>query len=431
MRFGRRDERPKWDVILVPGYHNGRGSFLNTKMAPGRLFILALASIALIGPLAIHIFLPAIPAIKSAFHVSDALAQLTFSISLFGMALATLVYGSLADRHGRRPVLLSGLLLFLLGSVISATALTIEILLAGRLVQAIGAGCGLTLVRTIARDAFGPERLVQAIAYFTMFYTLGPMIAPVVGGVLTDAFGWRSIFVFGILSGGAIAAGAYLTIYETRPDRVPDQPRFSLWRSYAALFGNLRFTAFVLQTGFSTGVFMTLAAASSPLMQELLNRPATEFGLYFLLAPVGFFLGNMVSSRVGTRVSTETMVLVGSILSFSTVGLQCLLLGVGLLTPLTLFVPGFFITFAQGISLPYTQSGAMGTIPQLAGTAAGVGVFLQHFLGAAATQLYGFLADGTPRPMLIIMACSSVLSLAAGILPMLLSIVSASGRPPA
>ena len=388
--------------------------------APGRSFILALASIALIGPLAIHLFLPAIPAIKSGLGVSDALAQLAFSISLFAMAFATLVYGSLADAYGRRPVLLFGLVLFIIGSLISAAANTIEFLLIGRLVQAAGAGCGLTLVRTIARDAFGAERLVQAIAYFTMFYTLGPMLAPLIGGILVDTFGWRSIFVFALVAGGAIATGAFLAINETRPKARTDELRPNLLLSYGILFGDLRFTAFVLQTGFSTAAFMTLASASSSLMQELLHRPAAEYGLYFLLAPAGFFLGNFISSRVGRRISNETMVLTGSVLSFCTVAVQSTLLFYGLTNPLTLFIPGFFITFAQGIALPYAQSGAMGTIPQLAGTAAGIGVFLQHFFGAAAAQLYGVIADGSPVPMLIIMIISSVLSLFVGTVPTIL-----------
>src|SRR3984885_11663200 len=93
---------------------------------PGPLFALALASISLIGPLAVHLFMPVIPAVKAALDLSNSLAQLTFSISLFGMAVATLFYGSLSDRYGRRPVLLSGLALFLVGSAGSVAACTIR-----------------------------------------------------------------------------------------------------------------------------------------------------------------------------------------------------------------------------------------------------------------------------------------------------------------
>jgi DHA1 family bicyclomycin/chloramphenicol resistance-like MFS transporter len=156
---------------------------------PGPLFGLCLGAIAFLGPLAIHIYMPVIPAVKAAFGLSDALAQATFSIAVLGMGVATLAYGSLSDRHGRRPVLLSGLCLFLLGSVLSAVAVNVPMLIAGRVVQALGAGCGITLVRTIARDAYGAERLVKAIAYLTMFYTIGPMGAPIVGGLLVDLAG--------------------------------------------------------------------------------------------------------------------------------------------------------------------------------------------------------------------------------------------------
>ena len=179
---------------------------------PGPLFALALASISLIGPLAVHLFMPVIPAVKAALGLTEATAQLTFSIALFGMAFATLFYGSLSDRYGRRPVLLSGLALFLIGSAVSAAAASIVPLVFGRLLQAIGAGCGVTLGRAIAQDVYGRDRLVKAIAYLTMFYTIGPMISPIVGGILIDAFGWRSVFGFALLLGAVIALIAYVAV---------------------------------------------------------------------------------------------------------------------------------------------------------------------------------------------------------------------------
>jgi DHA1 family bicyclomycin/chloramphenicol resistance-like MFS transporter len=163
---------------------------------PGPTFALALGLVAFIAPLAVHLFFPVIPAVKVALGLSEAAAQFNFSIALFAMALATLAYGSLSDRYGRRPLLLSGLLLFLLGSAVSAVAPGATALALGRIVQAVGAGCSMTLVRTIARDAYRAEYLVRAIAYLTMFYTLGPMIAPLFGGVLIDTLGWRSVFGF-------------------------------------------------------------------------------------------------------------------------------------------------------------------------------------------------------------------------------------------
>src|SRR3954453_14990827 len=231
----------------------------STRQTPGRAFTISLALTALVTPLAVHLFFPVIPAVKKALGLTDAHAQLTFSIALFGMAFATLFYGSLSDRYGRRPVLLSGLALFLFGSAVSAIAETANALVLGRFVQAIGAGCALTLVRAIARDAYRAEQLVKAIAYLTMFGTLGPMISPIIGGVLTDTLGWRSVFGFALVAGGAITLTAYLAMYETHPFANREIGGESVARSYAVLFRRLRFNAFVLQSGFSTGAFMVMA----------------------------------------------------------------------------------------------------------------------------------------------------------------------------
>ena len=395
---------------------------------PGPLFGLCLGAIAFLGPLAIHIYMPVIPAVKAAFGLSDALAQATFTVAVLGMGVATLAYGSLSDRHGRRPVLLSGLCLFLLGSVLSAVAVNVPMLVAGRVVQALGAGCGITLVRTIARDAYGVERLVKAIAYLTMFYTIGPMISPVVGGLLVDTLGWRAVFGFSVVAAAAITVSVWLVIYETRPAGETG-PHGKVLRSYVELLAQPRFVALVLQTGFATGTFLIVATASSTLMKELLARPATEFGLYFMLLPLGFMCGTMISSRLGNRAPTETMVLVGSLVCLAAVAVQAALLMSLPPAPLMFFIPGAFVTMAQGIALPYAQAGAMGTIPRLAGTAAGIGVFMQNFWAAISTQAYGLLADGTPRPMIVMAVLCAVLTLVFGAIPHLLSRKTAPSIP--
>ena len=387
--------------------------------APGPLFALALASISLIGPLALHLFIPAIPAVKASLGLSHALAQLTFSIAVLSMAFSTPVYGSLSDHYGRRPVLLSGLCLFLIGSAISAAANSVFTLLLGRLVQAVGAGCGMTLARVIAQDVYGPTHIVKAIAYLTMFYTVGPMISPIIGGTLIDAYGWRSVFGFALVLGGIIAISAYLALFESRPPTQANRIGGNILRNYLELFRHLRFTAFVLQSGFCTSSFLVAATAASSLMKEMLDRPCSEFGIYFLLFPFGLLSGNFISSRIADRIAKETMVLAGSLLSLAAVTAQSSLLLSGHVTPLSLFVPGFFITMAQGISLSYAQAGAMATDSALAGAAAGIGVFVQNFCGAAFTQLYGMLADGTPVPLIETTAISASLGLIVGLIPFL------------
>jgi len=384
-----------------------------TERPPGVAFAIVLGAITLIGPLTIHLFLPAMPDVKREFATSDAMVQLSFSIVLVTMAVVTPIYGGLSDRYGRRPVLLAGFLLFLIGSLISATAPTLPMLLVGRLIQAIGAGCGTTMARAIARDAYGPAALVTAIAYLTMAYTLGPMIAPPIGGLLIDAFGWRSEFWFAFAAGTMILVAVFFIVRETHTKETRIATAGSIFRHYAILMSDRRFLAFVTQSGFMSVSFFAIAAAAPFLMKDLLGRSASEFGLYFTCFPIGYCLGNFVSSRLSGRVGVEKMVLVGSVLCFVMALVQAGYILAGHLSPAILFVPGGLMSFAQGLSLPNAQAGAIRVQPSLAGTAAGLGVFVQMFLSAIAAQSYGLLADGTPMPMIAICVLGAFLAVIA------------------
>jgi DHA1 family bicyclomycin/chloramphenicol resistance-like MFS transporter len=394
---------------------------------PLRALDAVLAALALLGPFAIHLFFPVIPVVKVDFELSDALAQLTFSIGVFGMAFSTLAYGNFADRYGRRPVLLIGLALFFAGSVISALAGSFASLLAGRLVQSIGAGCGITLARAIARDVYGASGLVKAIAYLTMFFALGGLLAPGVGGFLVDQGGWRSVFLFASGVGLAIAVAAYFIVPETGT-RTAAGSSTSMIASFLELLRQPRFCALVIHTGCSTGTFLIVATASASLMKELLHRPATEFGLYFAMVPTGFVIGTLISSRVGNRASVERMILIGAFVALIAVCVQSSLLLSGYISPLVLFLPGSFMTMAQGLSLPFAQSGAMATVPRLAGTAAGVGVFAQNFCGAGFAQIYGMMADGSPVPMMEMTAVTVGLGLISAAVPTFIARSKAKNR---
>ena len=382
---------------------------------PGAAFAASLGAITLIGPLAIHLFLPAMPEVKAHFGASDALIQLTFSVTLFTMAMVTPAYGTLSDRLGRRPVLLAGLALFILGSALSAGASTIAVLIAGRVIQAAGAGCGLTLTRAIARDAYGPDALVKVIAYLTIAYALGPMIAPPLGGLFIDAFGWRTIFWFALITGAVITVAAWAILHETRGRNERDNQGRGIMSSYGALLRDRAFLGFVLQSGFMSFAFFAIASASPFLFTGLLGRSATEYGFNFMFLPIGYCCGNVIASRLSGRVAIEKMVLLGSLICLTAAVTQAVLIVVGGLSAAVLFMPGIAVTFAQGLSLPNAQAGALRIRPSLAGTAAGLGVFVQLLLSAVSAELYGVFADGSPFPM-IGLACAgaALASMSAG-----------------
>jgi DHA1 family bicyclomycin/chloramphenicol resistance-like MFS transporter len=234
--------------------------------------------------------------------------------------------------------------------------------------------------------------------------------------VLVDQIGWRAVFGLASIAGCLMLVGAHFIVPRTAP--VSDaKGRLSVTSGFLELLSKPRFCALIVQTACSTGTFMVLATASSMLMKETLHRPATEFGLYFAMVPVGFVTGSLVSSHIGNRASVEQMILIAASIAVGATATQSTLLLTGYLTPLVLFIPGTFITLAQGLSLPFAQAGAMATIPRLAGTAAGIGVFAQNFFGAGFAQLYGFMADGTAVPMVKIMAITVGLGFIAAAVP--------------
>lgn len=379
--------------------------------------------VTFVGPLSLHMFFPAVPKLGGAFGVDEAVAQLTVSLPLLVMGLLTLVYGSLSDRLGRRKVLLSGLALFTAGGILVAVADSILLLLIGRFVQAAGGACGLALARAIARDVYGADRLVKAIAYLTMAYALGPMVAVPIGGHLVHLFGWRSVVYVGAAAGAVLILLAFTAIRETNPpEKRGHAPgvQTSLLRDYFILFGNMRFTAYVVQAGASSGAFFVMATGASFLTIDYLKLPASVFGLYFPLFPLGYLSGNFVASRLSGRVSVDIMVLTSAILVAVAVGGQALIFQVEV-TPLTVFLPGMLATFAGGLGLSFAQAGAMNLAGRRTGTAAGIGVFLQMMCGAAFTQLYGLLADGTPGPFVATTLLVGALGLSMGVIPTLMN----------
>ena len=320
---------------------------------PRWYFFIALVSITFIGPLSLHLFIPAMPAVKEDFGVSTGMAQLTMSLAMLSMAFFTVAYGGLSDRFGRKRVLLAGLVLFTCGAAACMVAANMPMLLAGRILQGAGAGCGVVLARAIARDIYGQDRVAQVIAYLTAAYVLGPMLAPPIGGQLTAVFGWRALFVLASVVGLVVILAVIFCVPETRA-RSAALPH-SVFAGY----------------------------------KSLLRRPRF----------VGFMAGSFISGRIGANRSIEFMTTLGGVIGVANGALLVGWLYFGGLSIAALYIPGMFVSLAQGLSMPYAQAGAMGVDTELAGSAAGAVVFSQLFWPAALQQLTGLLADGTWVPM--------------------------------
>jgi DHA1 family bicyclomycin/chloramphenicol resistance-like MFS transporter len=370
---------------------------MTTSFRPRWYFFIALISITFIGPLSLHLFIPAMSPVKEEFGVSTGMAQLTMSLAMLSMAFFTVAYGGLSDRFGRKRVLLGGLVLFTCGASACMVAANMPMLLAGRILQGAGAGCGVVLARAIARDVYGQDRIAQVIAYLTAVYVLGPMLAPPIGGQLTALLGWRALFVLASAVGLLVILAVIFGVPETRAQSAA-LPR-GVFAGYKSLLRRPRFVGFMLQPGLLSAAFYTQATAASFLAAEQLGADAAKIGLWFFAFPIGFMSGSFISGRIGAKRSIEFMTILGGMIGVANGALLVGWLYFDGISMAALYIPGTFVSLAQGLSMPYAQAGAMAVDSELAGSASGAVVFSQFFWPAALQQLTGLLADGTWVPM--------------------------------
>jgi DHA1 family bicyclomycin/chloramphenicol resistance-like MFS transporter len=376
-------------------------------------FVGLLAASAALGPLSMQIFLPSLPAIQESFAVSPGTAQMTLSVSMIAIALSTLAYGPLSDRYGRRPVMLVGLLIFVAGTLICILAPTIWVLIAGRIVQAAGGAVGMVLSRAIVRDIYGPAEAAKVIATLTMVMVSAPMVAPAIGGVLQDLFDWRSTFVFAGIVSLIVFALIIRDLEETNRSQIPFAGVADMVRGFGRLFKSPAYCGYAFHGAFSSMVFFSFISAAPYVMVNVMGRPPTEYGLYFILVTFGFMCGNFVTSRLSVQLGINRLIVIGSLTAVVGLVIAFGFVLQGILTPITLFLPVMITIFGNGMAMPNTQAGAINVFPQMAGTASGLSGFLQMAVAAAASQTVAIFHDGTAFPMLYFMAAGVILSILA------------------
>jgi len=378
-----------------------------------RLFLVTLVAATALGPLAMQIFLPSLPLIQSDLGVSAATAQLVLSLSMVAISFSLLVYGPLSDRFGRRPLLILGLTLFLVGSLVGAIAPNIAILVAGRTIQAVGGAAPLVLTRTIIRDIYGRERAASMIAYVTTAMVIAPMLAPAIGGIISDHFGWRANFAFVGLAGILVISLVVARLPETHDERASFAGVRNMIVVFAQLLRTPEFRGFALQSSFAVATFFSFAAAAPYVVIVVMDRPASIYGVFFVVISLAFMLGNFVAGRISERVGVERMVLLGSGLAVAGTLLSLVCLLTFGWVPWSLFGPIILLGLGNGMSLPNAIAGALSVDPRVAGTASGLAGFLQMLIAALFAQLAGMWQNGTPYPMIGFMIAAATLSLAA------------------
>lgn len=364
-----------------------------------------------VSALNMNMILPSLPSLSLHYGTEYAVMALAVSAYLALTAVLQIFIGPLSDRYGRRPVLIGCFAIFLAATIGCILAPGVESFLAFRMLGAVIASA-FVLSRAIVRDMVEPDQAASLIGYVTMGMSLAPMIGPMIGGFLDQAFGWQSVFAFTLVLGAAVAALVWADLGET--NRSPSASFAAQFRAYPELFRSRRFWAYSLTAAFASGAFFAFLGGGPRVASEVLGMRPAELGFYFGFIALGYMLGNFLSGRYASRVGLNRMMLVGGIVG--TVGMfaTLALLASGRVTPLGFFGTIMFVGIGNGLLLPSANAGIVSVRPALAGSASGLGGSLMIGGGAALAVLAGvLLGPGTGAwPLVWLMLGCSLLSVA-------------------
>lgn len=369
------------------------------------LWLLALITFS--GTLGMHIFIPALPFAASDLGAGIGEMQLTISLYILGLAFGQLVYGPLSDRFGRRPTLMVGLSIYVVAGLVSAVVPDAHSLIAARLFQALGGCAGMVLGRAIVRDTSTADGSARRLALLGLVVSIGPGLAPVVGGALASTLGWRSIFYFL----GAMGVASLVCSWRLLPEtgRVGAHTNAAtLMRHYGQLLRSPAFLGYAFGGGCTTTAGYAFISAAPFIFVNELHRPAYEVGLYLGSLVVGGTLGVGLASRLIGSVPIQLLLVRASACGVVS---TLVFLGAVLLHQVSIasvMVPLFVYMFCSAMGSPASVTLAISVNTRVIGSASGLYGFIQMLVGAVCTALVGLGRDPALSAA-IILAVSGVL----------------------
>ncbi|RTZ16734.1 Bcr/CflA family multidrug efflux MFS transporter [Vibrio aquaticus] len=378
----------------------------------GFLLFLVLGAIGALTPLAIDMYLPAMPTIARDLGVTEGAVQITLTAYTAGFAIGQLIHGPLADSYGRRPVLILGVFFFGIASIVSATTTGIEALTWVRTAQGFAGAAAAVIIQAVVRDMFDREDFARAMSFVTLVITIAPLIAPMIGGYVAVWFGWRAIFWILAAFSVVVIALVLWKIPETlsEENKQPLRVRTTL-QNYMRLFKNPVAMGLIFSGAFSfAGMFAFLTAGSFVYIDIYGVRP-DQFGYLFALNIVAMIVMTSINGRLVKKVGSHTMLRFGLAVQ--------LVAGIGLfvtwLLDAGLWGTVVFVVMFIG-TLSTIGSNSMGLLlssyPSMAGTASSLAGTLRFGTGSIIGAVVAFLPGGVTWPMVIVMSACSIVSAA-------------------
>jgi DHA1 family bicyclomycin/chloramphenicol resistance-like MFS transporter len=398
-------------------------------MAIPASMLAVLGALSAFGPLSTDMYLPGLPAMARDLHTTESSAQLTLSACLIGLAIGQLFAGPFSDALGRRRPLLIGLAAFAVASALCGISPNLGLLLALRFVQGLAGAAGIAIARAIVRDQTQGLAAARAYALLMVVTSLGPIFAPVAGGLLLHVTNWRGIFVTLSIIGLLMLASAAALVPETLPRQSRHRGGLTATRAaFGVLVRDRRYVTSVFAGAFSTAALLAWISGSPFVLEHIHHLSPQLFSIAFATNGAGILIARQIAAHFIARAGPAAVMRAGqSCQAAGALGALCFTLLDPALLPLLVCV--FVAVSSVGAIMPMATALAMNDHPEHAGSASGLLGFTQFTLGSAVAPLVGIAGVGSALPMTLTMSVCALGSATAGLALRALSGTSAGSAP--
>ncbi|WP_265291425.1 multidrug effflux MFS transporter [Streptomyces sp. SHP 1-2] len=395
-RTGRGTGGPK--APGAPGKRGARGA--------GLFLTFLLGGLTATPPLAMDMYLPALPEVTRSLHAPAATVQLTLTACLAGMALGQLVIGPMSDKWGRRRPLLTGIALYVLATALCVVAPTAGLLIAFRLAQGLAGAAAIVIARAVVRDLYDGVAMARFFSTLMLVSGAAPVVAPLIGGQILRVADWRGVFV--VLTAVGVLLGAL--VWARLPETLPPAERHAggvgdALRAMRGLLADRAFTGYMLAGGFAFATLFAYIAASPFVVQEIYGASPQTFSLLFGANSVGLIIVGQINGKLLVGRVRLDRVLVAGLLVVIAAAAVLLLMALGVFGDVGLVpvaVALFVLMSAMGLALPNTQALALMRVERAAGSASALLGTSSFLIGALASPLVGIAGEDTAVPMALV-----------------------------
>lgn len=375
---------------------------------PTMLFIIVMGALSAFGPLAIDMYLPALPTVKEELQATTSATQLTLTFFMIGLAVGNIIAGTLSDSIGRKKPLVVAMVLFTLSSIFCAIAPNVEVMMLARFIQGMSGGAGVVISRAIASDLYRGNALTKFMATLMLVNGAAPVLAPVIGGVILTFTTWRVMFFILMAFGILMLIGSIVQIKESLPVEARSKASFrTIFNDYRLLLTTPTFIVPALIQGTTFAVFFGYLSASPFIIQNIYGYTPQQYSYIFAGLACGLIVMAQLTGKLVDYIHPQKLLRIFT--AIQVVGAVLTIIGLSQHLPIAFIIFSLLLVVA-----PVAGVGSVGfsiamTNQKRGGSAASFLGLLQYAIGGVASALVGVKGDANATPYMIILAVASVL----------------------